>query len=793
MSGLPAVKETYEAIVTGVFDDDKEVAVDLGGYQAALALGTGDDARFNPDGKAASERFKRGDVVNVVLAGPAPKPPKVDVALATKGKAAKKKKPVAEDDEDAVDIEGEPEAPTPIVEKPMKHAAHRVIFAPGPEGAVVVLETKTRKVRAIVGGYFSKVGGFDRATQAHRQPGSSFKPFVYSAAIDSGKYTAASRVNDAPEVFDLWKPKNFETTFEGPVLLRHALARSINTVAIRVAYDTTPAVVADFAHKMGIKSELPKEMSLALGSGEVTPFEMTNAYATYATGGLYMDARFVDAIDGKLLPAEKGEQVIRPEVAYVVTNMMQSVVQEGTGVAVKALDIPVAGKTGTSNDARDTWFIGVTPDYAIGVWVGYDDDRPMGSREQGGVTAAPVFVEAMKPMKLQKKSFVKPAKIVEVVIDRATGLLAPEDAPKGLDALRGVRRGHGADGGRAEGGRCHRGHGRHERVQRLSVTGFRLQASGFRLGVGLVVFAALASSVHAGGFARLGAAMNAKLHPPKRVPPVAVGVKWRPARIGSFELGAPLVALAAANLDGDPKRGELYAVTAREVIAYAIVDTGKAVELGRVAFPAADVGLRASRDAMGGAAVDGASLLASSSAFQHALRVTWKGKQLVAEAGPAGVPTCGHEMVPRAPGRNYLDDTPPIYGALCRDMVDRGGGPLHVRAQLATTSKLTVTAIADDGAGAVAKEYAGVGVAFEIADVDRDGTPDVIISGAGAPGDSEAVKVMAFPDDKGTFRKAFTGGVVGVAAVDDGPGVPLCVVAAVRLVGATRIDLWRLD
>lgn len=428
VKGLPQAKEAYEAVVTGVFDDDKELVVDLGGYEGAVPLGTSDDARYNPDDKKPSERFKRGDVVSVILAGPAPKPPKVDTTANGK---LKKKKPANEDDDDAVDIEGEPEAPTPIVEKPMKHAKHRLSFAPGPEGAVVMIETKTRKVRAIVGGYVSKVGGFDRALQAHRQAGSSFKPFVYGAAIDSGKYTAASKVNDAPEVFDLWRPKNFETTFEGPVLLRKALAKSINTVAIRVAYDMTPAVVADFAHKLGIKSELPKEMSLALGSGEVTPFEMVNAYATYAAGGQYMDARFVEAIDGKVLPADKPVQVIRPEVAYVVTNMMQSVVQEGTGAAVRALDIPVAGKTGTSNDARDTWFIGVTPDYAVGVWVGFDDDRPMGSREQGGVTAAPVFVETLKPMKLQKKAFVKPAKVVEVQIDKATGLLAPEDAPKG--------------------------------------------------------------------------------------------------------------------------------------------------------------------------------------------------------------------------------------------------------------------------------------------------------------------------------------------------------------------------
>jgi penicillin-binding protein 1A len=293
------------------------------------------------------------------------------------------------------------------------------------------MEVKTRKVRALVGGYTSKVGGFNRATDAHRQPGSSFKPFVYTTAIDSGKYTAATRVNDAPEVFDLWKPKNYETgKFEGPVLLRHALKKSINTVAIRVTYDLKPETVVEMAHKLGIVSELPKEMSLALGSGEVTPLELTNAIATIAAGGIAMAPRFIDAIDSKATPQPQGSQALRPEVAYVVTNMMQSVVNEGTAHRAAVLKIPIAGKTGTSNEARDTWFVGFTPDYIVCVWIGYDDNRPMGRRETGGTTAVPVFVDIMKQMKLPAKAFPKPAHVVEKLIDRETGLLAPEGAPK---------------------------------------------------------------------------------------------------------------------------------------------------------------------------------------------------------------------------------------------------------------------------------------------------------------------------------------------------------------------------
>ncbi|HEY5950925.1 MAG TPA: PBP1A family penicillin-binding protein, partial [Kofleriaceae bacterium] len=402
-SGGPKAKEVYEAIVTAVHDADHEIVVDLGKWPAAIALGTPEDARFNPADdsgktKTPSERFKVGDVV--------------DVQLAT---TVKKKDD--DDDEDVVDVK-------------VKHAQHRVAFAPGPEGAVVIMEVKTRKVRALVGGYTSKVGGFNRAINAHRQPGSSFKPYVYSTAIDSGKYTPASRVNDAPEVFDLWKPKNFESgKFEGPVLLRHALAKSINTVAIRVTYDMKPENVAAMAHKLGIVSELPKEMSLALGSGEVTPLEHVNAIATIAAGGIAMAPRFVEAIDGKATAQPQGSQVMRPEVAYVVTSMMQSVVQEGTATKAAVLKIPIAGKTGTSNDARDTWFVGFTPDYIICVWLGYDDNRSMG-RETGGSAAVPVFVDIMKAMQLPAKQFGKPAHVVEKVIDRETGLVAPEGAPK---------------------------------------------------------------------------------------------------------------------------------------------------------------------------------------------------------------------------------------------------------------------------------------------------------------------------------------------------------------------------
>lgn len=432
----PVAREIYDAVVTEVSDADRELLVDLGDWKAALVLGTDEDARFNPPDsegniKKPGERFKPGDIVSVVtppavaVAKPADDdddPPKK--AAHDNGKTKKATKPT--DDGDA--------RPAKRVAAAPRHAGHRVVFSAGPEGAVVIIDLKSRKVRALVGGYASKVAGFNRATQAHRQPGSSFKPFVYAAAIDSGKYTAAKVVNDAPEVFDefpQWKPKNFETgKYEGPVRLRYALSKSINTVSLRIAYDVKPENIVALAKKMGIASTLVPEMSIALGSNEVTPLEITNAVATLALGGVAGEPQFVDAIDGKSVVAAKGEQVLRPEVAYVVTDMMRSVINEGTAAAAQVLKIPIAGKTGTSNDAKDTWFLGLTPDYAIGVWIGYDDNRAMG-HETGGAVAVPVYVDIMKHMSQPAKSFTRPAHVVEATIDKATGLLAPDGAPKG--------------------------------------------------------------------------------------------------------------------------------------------------------------------------------------------------------------------------------------------------------------------------------------------------------------------------------------------------------------------------
>ncbi len=428
-------KTPYDAIVTAVHDDEQEVEVDLGANPGTLKLGDEVDARYNFDKKKPSERFKIGDVLEVWVAPGGPRREEPAPAKGAK-KPAKGGKAIADADDDDDDA-----APVKL-----KHGTRRVMLEPGPEGAVVIIDVKTRKVRALIGGYTPHLGDYNRATMAKRQPGSSFKPFIYTAAYARAQETKchandstskqlcgtpASIVNDAPEVFDLWKPKNFETgEYLGPVRMREALAKSINTVSIRMTSDLQPKNVVAMAHRLGIHSELPEEMAISLGAGEVTPLEITNAYATFAAGGVLAEPSFIEAINGTAQPVAKGEQVLSPEVAYVITDTMRSVVTEGTAAMIGAkIKAPVSGKTGTSNDAKDTWFIGMTPDYVIGVWCGFDDPREM-KGEQGARVAAPIFLDIAKEMNLPTKAFPRPAKVVEATIDRQTGLLAPEGAPK---------------------------------------------------------------------------------------------------------------------------------------------------------------------------------------------------------------------------------------------------------------------------------------------------------------------------------------------------------------------------
>ena len=255
---------------------------------------------------------------------------------------------------------------------------------PKVEGAFVAMDLKTRGVLALAGGYDVALSSFNRATQARRQPGSSFKPFLYAAAIDTGKYTPITRVDDSPEVITdpwtgkAWKPQNFEKDeFDGPITLRKALAASKNTVAVKLLLDVGLDKVRGAAKAAGLSSEIPQSYTAALGTGEVGVLEQINAFATLASEGRHGEPVLIRKVlsrDGNTLLSDepKPEETMKPEVAYIVADMMRSVIEDPSGTAhsLSALGRPAAGKTGTANEHRDAWFIGFTPSLLAGGWVG---------------------------------------------------------------------------------------------------------------------------------------------------------------------------------------------------------------------------------------------------------------------------------------------------------------------------------------------------------------------------------------------------------------------------------------
>lgn len=284
----------------------------------------------------------------------------------------------------------------------------KAVPAAAPQGALVVIDPMSRHVLALVGGWSHGAYPFDRATQAKRQPGSAFKPFVYGAAIESKRYTAASVVVDAPETLRVhagkyWQPKNYSGKFDGVLTLRTALMKSVNSIAVSMATDIGVPAVQDFARRAGIRSALADGPAMALGASEVHPIELANAYATIAAGGQYRPPQFIVAIEGPDGPIEvevpEAEQVIDPAVAWVLRDMMRSVVTSGTATALAKFERPVVGKTGTTNEARDTWFVGALPEVVAAAYIGFDTPRSLGRRETGGKTALPVvkrYLEAVE-------------------------------------------------------------------------------------------------------------------------------------------------------------------------------------------------------------------------------------------------------------------------------------------------------------------------------------------------------------------------------------------------------------
>ncbi len=311
---------------------------------------------------------------------------------------------------------------------------------PKAQSALVVIDPASREVRAMVGGYGIGAGTFNRAIQARRQAGSTFKPIVYASAFDTQKYNPITLCLDAPRVYRdpwtgrSWKPENYGGKFDGEITLRRALTLSKNLCSVELIDRVGVGPVLEMAKKVGVKSPLPRNLTVALGSGDVTPLEMVNSYATLATQGQYAEPVFIRKVvapDGKVLFESKldSKQVIRPEVAYQVTSLMQSVVEDGTARRVKSLERPVAGKTGTTNEARNAWFIGFTPGLVAGVWVGFDNNDPLGPRETGGRAAIPIWLGFMSETFKGKpvRDFAAPASIVFALVDPKTGKLTTPD------------------------------------------------------------------------------------------------------------------------------------------------------------------------------------------------------------------------------------------------------------------------------------------------------------------------------------------------------------------------------
>ncbi|HEV8437302.1 MAG TPA: PBP1A family penicillin-binding protein [Methylomirabilota bacterium] len=274
-----------------------------------------------------------------------------------------------------------------------------------PEGALLAIEPQTGYIKAMVGGYDFFKSEFNRAVQARRQPGSAFKPFVYIAALEAGM-TPATVVDDSPVEYPVgrngkpWKPDNYDRKFRGPITYQQALEESINVAAVKVQEQVGIRRTVDVARRLGVESPLGDNLSIALGTSDLTLLELTSAYGALANQGTWMQPtaiRYVLDTQQKLLEenAPQGKPVILPAVAYVITNMLKGTIERGTGVAAKALGRPAAAKTGTTNDYSNAWFIGYTPRLATGVWVGYDRPRSLGRDETGSRVAVPIWTAFM--------------------------------------------------------------------------------------------------------------------------------------------------------------------------------------------------------------------------------------------------------------------------------------------------------------------------------------------------------------------------------------------------------------
>ncbi|MBU4259596.1 MAG: PBP1A family penicillin-binding protein [Desulfobacteraceae bacterium] len=313
---------------------------------------------------------------------------------------------------------------------------------PNTQAALLSIEAETGHVKVMLGGRDFRESQFNRAIQSKRQPGSAFKPIIYAAAIDKG-YTPASVIIDSSIVFEdtehnfTWKPKNYEEKFHGPTLLRDAIAKSRNVVTIKILKDIGIDYVIDYARKLGITSNLSRDLSIALGSSGMSLLEIVTAYSVFANLGYFIEPVFITKIidrNGNVLEEAniKRKKVIDQSTAYIITSLLEGVVKYGTGRRVQELNRPVAGKTGTTNNLHDAWFVGFTPRYITGTWVGFDDESSLGKGETGSKAASPIWLGFMKYVLADKpvKVFHIPEGVVFSKIDAETGLLPIPESKK---------------------------------------------------------------------------------------------------------------------------------------------------------------------------------------------------------------------------------------------------------------------------------------------------------------------------------------------------------------------------
>ncbi len=331
---------------------------------------------------------------------------------------------------------------------------------PAIQGAFVAMDPQTGRVLAMQGGFSYQASSFNRATQAKRQPGSAFKPFVYAAALDNG-YTPASIVVDAPIEVNtgdgVWRPQNSSHKFYGPAPMRTGLVHSRNLMTVRIAQDVGMDVIAAYAERFGIYDNMPEHLAYALGAGETTLYKIVSAYAEFANGGKRVTPTLVDRVQDRngntifrhdprtcvdcsgpdlvtdMEPwiRDYAPQIMDPVTAYQLSSMMRGVVSRGTAAAtVGQLGLPISGKTGTTNGAKDAWFVGFTPQIVAGCYIGFDTPTPMGRGAYGGSMCGPVFVEFMKAFLPRHGTFEypQPGGTVFVNIDRYTGVRLPDDA-----------------------------------------------------------------------------------------------------------------------------------------------------------------------------------------------------------------------------------------------------------------------------------------------------------------------------------------------------------------------------